>query len=82
MKVEWTTKFELDFDIDQAQEDFHTIMFHNPENDPESAIYGAVEANLDYDKGIGEFIPYGIIEHCATALKDRIGGVQLKMEGV
>ena len=82
MKVEWTTKFELDFDIDQAQEDYREILYWNPEKDPESAIYDAIEDNLTYDDGVGEYIPYGVIEHCATALKDRIGGVQLKMEGV
>ena len=79
MKVTWTNTFTVDFDLDQAQEDFREILYWNPNKDPEDAIYDAIEANWACDGE--EYIDTSkAIETCAKALRERIGGVQLKME--
>jgi len=78
MTVTWTNTFTVDFDLDQAQEDFREILYWNPNKDPEDAIYDAVEANWAFDGE--EYIDTSeAIEACAKALRKRIGGVQLKM---
>ena len=80
MKVTWTNTFTTEFDLDQAEEDFHFIMEQNPE-DPDKAIYDAVEANWMCEWDIEEFGDTSpAIEQCADALRKRIGGVQLEME--
>lgn len=79
MKVTWTDTFEAEFDLDQAQEDFNFIM-ENYGTDIDTAIYKAVEANWNYGDG-QEFIDTTpAIKQCAKALRERIGGVQMKME--
>lgn len=81
MKVTWTNTFTVDFDLDQAEEDFRFIMEQNPNKDPESAIYDAVEANWACDWEIEEFGDTSpAIEQCVKALRERIGGVQIRME--
>lgn len=81
MKVTWTNTFTTEFDLDQAEEDFHFIMIdheYNP-NYIDTAIYGAVEANWAFDGE--EYIDTApAIEQCAKALRERIGGVQIRME--
>lgn len=79
MKVTWTNTFETDFDLDQAQEDYrHTLEWY-PDKDPDVAIYDAVEANWYF--GYDEIIDASsAIEQCAKALRERIGGVQMRME--
>ena len=80
MKVTWTNTFTAEFDLDQAEEDFHFIMEQNPE-DPDKAIYDAVEANWVCEWDIEEFGDTSpAIEQCADALRKRIGGVQMRME--
>lgn len=80
MKVTWTNTFTVDFDLDQAEEDFRYIMEMNPNTDSEIAIYQAVEASWNYEYG-EEFIDTApAIEQCAKALRERIGGVQMRME--
>lgn len=79
MKVTWTATFETEFDLDQAEEDFRFIIEQNPE-EPDKAIYDAVEANWACDWYIEEASDISpAIEQCAQALRERIGGVQLKM---
>lgn len=79
MKITWTNTFTADFDLDQAQQDFYDIMDWDPDKDPDSAIYDAVEANWSFDGE--EYIDTApAIEQCAKALRKRIGGVQIKME--
>ena len=82
MKVTWTNTFEAEFDLDQAEEDFRFIMKQNPE-EPDKAIYDAVEANWMCDWNIEEFGDTSpAIEQCAKALRERIGGVQIRMEEI
>lgn len=85
MKVTWTNTFSVDFDLDQAQEDFNHILWilskTNSEIDIDKAIYDAVEANWACDWDIEEYIDTApAIEQCAKALRNRIGGVQIEME--
>lgn len=78
MKVTWTDTFTTEFDLDQAEEDFRFIMEQNPE-EPDKAIYDAVEANWAFD-GEDYIDASSAIEQCAKALRERIGGVQMRME--
>lgn len=79
IEVTWTNTFTTDFDLDQAQEDFEQILYWNPHEDIEKAIYDAVENNWYFD-GEEYIDTHPAIEQCAKALRERIGGVQLKME--
>ena len=79
MKVTWTNTFTVDFDLDQAEEDFRHILEWSPDKDPEVAIYDAVEANWEYDD-IEGIDASPAIEQCAKALRKRIGGVQMGMD--
>lgn len=79
MKVTWTNTFTVDFDLDQAEEDFKQMTYWNPQIDINTVIYDAVEANWACDGE--EYIDTApAIEQCAKALRARIGGVQMKME--
>lgn len=81
MKVEWTNTFTTDFDLDHAQQDFYDIMDCDPDKDPNTAIYDAVEANWACDWYIEEFGDTSpAIEQCAKALRERVGGVQMRMD--
>ena len=81
MIVEWTNTFATEFDLDQAQEDFNEILYWNPDKDPETAIYDAVEANWVFDCDSEEYIDTSeAIEMCAKALRERVGGIQMRME--
>ena len=81
MKVEWTNTFTADFDLDQAQQDFYDIMDYDPNKDPNTAIYDAVEHNWSCDWTIEEYCDTSsAIEQCAKALRERVGGVQLHMD--
>ena len=79
MKVTWTNTFTADFDLDQAQEDFNEIMYWTPDTDVDKAIYDAVEANWICD-GEEHLDTSSAIEQCAKALRERIGGVQMRMD--
>ena len=79
MKVTWTNTFTVDFDLDQAQEDFNAILYWKPDTDIDEAIYSAVEANWHCD-GEEYLDTHPAIEQCAKALRARIGGVQMEME--
>ena len=83
MKVTWTNTFTVDFDLDQAQEDFNHLLWildkTNSEIDINKAIYDAVEANWAFD-GEEYIDTHPAIEQCAKALRERIGGVQIRME--
>ena len=79
MIIEWANTFKVDFDLDQAQEDYNQIMYWNPSTYAETAIYDAVEANW-YCDGEEYIDTNPAIEIAAKALRERIGGVQMKME--
>lgn len=81
MKIEWTNTFTYYFDLDQAQSDYESIMEWRPEKDPEQAIFDAVNENFNID-GEEYINTEEAISIAANALRERIGGVQMKMEGV
>lgn len=79
MKVIWTNTFSVDFDLDQAEEDFNQILYWNPNANVDKAIYDAVEAN--WACAGEEYLDTApAIEQCAKALRKRIGGVQMQMK--
>ena len=79
MKVTWTNTFTADFDLDQAEEDFKCFRRWNFDKDYETTIYAAVESNLYFESDeIVDASP--AIKQCVKALRQRIGGVQMKME--
>jgi len=83
MIITWTNTFSTTFDLDQAEEDFRFIMEQIPHKDPDTAIYDAVEANWTCDWDTEEFCDTApAIEQCAKALRERIGGIQMRMEGI
>lgn len=79
MKVTWTATFSVDFDLDQAEEDFNFLLHRCPNRDIDALIYDAVEANWVFEGE--EYVDTNpAIEQCAKALRERIGGVQMEME--
>ena len=79
MIVKWTNEFQTDFDLEQAEEDFNFVLQVDPTIDLDSAIYAAVNANFICD-GEEYLNIQPAIEICAKALRERIGGVQMRME--
>lgn len=72
MKVTWTNTFTVDFDLDQAEEDFKCFRRWDSDEDPEVAILAAVDSNLYF--GYNEIVDASpAIEQCAKALRERIG---------
>ena len=82
MKVDFKVPFTAECDLDQALEDFYSITEWSDPADPDRAIYEAIEENLDCPRDAVEYLPQDVIEQFATALKQRIGGIQMEMEGV
>ena len=79
MIVTWTNTFTIEFDLDQAEEDFRHMLEWEPDKDSETAIYDAVEANWYF--GHDDIVDASpAIEQCAKALRERIGGIQMRME--
>ena len=79
MTVEWTNTFRQDFDLDYAIEVFNTIINRDPTKDLDSAIYDAIELSFYFEAP--EYIDYSeAVEICAEAMRERIGGVQMRME--
>ena len=79
MIITWTNTFRTDFDIDYAIDVFNGIIRRDPFTDLNSAIYEAVEFSIYFDGA--EYIDYSdAIEAAAKAMRERIGGVQMRME--
>ena len=81
MNIEFTVKYVAYFDLEQAYYDYFTILDFNPNKDPDSAIYSAVEENLNWPSNQDEY-PNEVVETAAKALRKRIGGIQMRMEGI
>lgn len=81
MKVEFTATFTAECDIEDAFNDYQTITQYADPADPDRAIYEAIEENLIcHPHSVVEYIPQSVIEDFATALRHRIGGIQMRME--
>lgn len=83
MKIEWTTTHTAEIDIDRAEEDYYDFMdvSDNPTDEDEAwdAICEAINNNINTDIDFDN-IPTEVWDKCAEALKNRIGGIQMKME--
>lgn len=79
MIIQWLSPVSTDFDLDQAEEDFNFITEWDPDIDLEQVIYNIVRDNFAVDGEEYYDITPGI-EIAAQALRNRIGGVQLRME--
>jgi hypothetical protein len=80
MKVDFQVTYTATCDIEDAFNDFETILSYAAPADPERAIYEAINENLICPQDVD--VPDEVIEKFATMLKLRIGGVQMEMEGV
>ena len=79
MDIEFTLTYNAYFDLDQAEEDFREILYWHPETDVDKALYDAVEQNIIWPTEVDD-LPNEVVETAATALRRRIGGVQMEME--
>lgn len=80
MIVEWTNTFKQDYDLDWGEETFNELLERYPNKDPDSLIYDAIERTFYFEDGCEYINYYDAIETVAKALRERIGGVQMKME--
>ena len=79
MDINFTITYIAYFDIDQATEDFREILYWHPEEDMDRVLYNVVEDNITWPTAVDD-LPNEVVETAATALRKRIGGVQMKME--
>lgn len=80
MKVDFQVTFTAKCDLDDAFDDYTTIMEWDTYRDPDEVIYDVIERNLIVPKDASEHMPQSVIEEFAKALRIRIGGVQMWME--
>ena len=82
MEMKWTVTYTALFDIDRAEEEYYDYMDirDNPmdEDTAWDAICEAIRNNLNTDIDLDN-IPDEVWDKCAEALKNRIGGIQMKM---
>lgn len=81
MEINFTITYEAHFDLDQAEEDFRETLYWNPEEDINKVLYDITEQNIDWPPEVDD-LPNEVVETAATALRKRIGGIQVRMEGV
>ena len=79
MEINFTITYIAQFDEEQAEEDFHAILWRNPNEDPDKAIYDAVEANISWTNEVDD-CPNEVVETAASALRKRVGGIQMQMD--
>lgn len=79
MDINFTIPYTAHFDLDQAEEDFRELLWWHPEKCVDSAIYDAVEENLEWPNNQHEY-PNEVVEIAAKTLRARVGGVQLKLD--
>ena len=81
MNVNFQATFTAECDIEEAFNDFETLMEWHKDLDPHKAVYDAIEENLIcFPKESAEYLPQEVIEKFADALRKRIGGVQMEMD--
>ncbi len=79
MDINFTITYKAYFDLDQAEEDFREMLYWNPEDDINKILYDATEQNIVWPTDIDD-LPNEVVETAATALRQRIGGIQMQME--
>lgn len=81
MKVDFPVIYTASCNIEDAFNDYdQLISWKKYSSDPERAIYQAINENLCCPQDVD--IPDEVVEKFAAALKMRVGGVQMEMEGV
>lgn len=79
MIIKWVNELHVNFDVDQAVEDFREIMRWDPDADPDSTVYDVVNDNF-FIKG-EEYLDISAgIELAANAVRKALGGIQMKMD--
>lgn len=79
MIIKWVNELHVNFDVDQAVEDFREITRWDPDADPDSTIYHVVNENF-FIKG-EEYLDISAgIELAANAVRKALGGIQMKMD--
>ena len=82
MKVDFQVTYTASCDIETAFNDYEELIsWKLYSKEPERALYKAINENICYPND-GVDIPDEVIEKFATALKLRVGGVQMEMEGI
>lgn len=78
MKIDFTVPYTARIDIEEAFREYE--IYYQCGYEVDEAIYHAVEESIYYPHEIE--LPQEVIETAVTALRKRIGGIQLEMEGV
>lgn len=78
MKIDFTVPYTAHIDIEEAFREYDT--YYQCGYEVDEAVYNAVEESICYPRDVE--LPQEVIETAATALRKRIGGVQMEMEGV
>ena len=79
MDINFTITYEAYFDLDQAEKDFHRVCNWKPEPDIDEILYNVVEENIVWPITVDD-LPNEVVETAATALRNRIGGIQMTMD--
>ena len=80
MKIEWTETYTALFDIDRAEKDYYEYMDERNNPTDEDNVWDAICESLDRNIDTGaDVIPDEVWDKCVKALKERIGGIQMKM---
>ena len=81
MTIKWTVAFEMDFDLDEAYEDFKTYREDFPEESIEDAINYVVRHYINYEmRDYDDKVTDPVYEIARKALEQAIGGEQLEMD--
>ena len=79
MEINFTITYTADFDLIQAEQDFYEMLYWDHNADIDKLLYSAVVENITWPIDVDD-LPDEVIETAKTALRKRIGGIQLKME--
>ena len=78
MKIDFTVPYTAHIDIEEAFGEYET--YYRCGYEVDEAVYNAIEDSIHYPRDVE--LPQEVIETAATALRKRIGGIQMEMEGV
>lgn len=83
MDIKFTVTYTADFDLIQAEQDFYEMLYWDHNADVDKLLYSAVVENIAWPSDVDD-LPDEVVEEvketAETALRKRIGGIQLEME--
>ena len=79
MDIKFTVTYTADFDLIQAEQDFYEMLYWDHNADIDKLLYSAVVENITWPTDVDD-LPDEVVETAETALRKRIGGIQLEME--